>query len=93
MAALEQATIQSRAAEALALDRYRGGLEGFITVLDSQRRTFEAESAWIAGRRERLDNRVDLYLALGGGFDPEPIYQPPAETASSLNDTSSESDR
>ena len=45
-------------------------------MLESQRRTFEAESAWIAGRRERLDNRVDLYLALGGGFDPEPIYEP-----------------
>jgi NodT family efflux transporter outer membrane factor (OMF) lipoprotein len=71
---LEQAASQSRAAERLAMDRYRSGLEAYITVLDSQRRTFEAESAWIAGRRERLDNRVDLYLALGGGFDSTPIY-------------------
>ena len=71
---LSEATIQSRAAERLALDRYRNGLEGYITVLESQRRTFDAESAWITGRRERLDNRVDLYLALGGGFDPTPIY-------------------
>ncbi|NKB89660.1 MAG: efflux transporter outer membrane subunit [Acidobacteria bacterium] len=71
---LEQATVQSQAAERLAMDRYRNGLENFITVLESQRRTFDAESAWIAGRRERLDNRVDLYLALGGGFDPTPIY-------------------
>jgi len=93
VAALEQATIQSRAAEELALDRYRNGLEGFITVLDSQRRTFEAESAWIAGRRERLDNRVDLYLALGGGFDPEPIYEPAADTAPPMTDPPSESDR
>ncbi len=93
VSALEQATVQSRAAEALALDRYRNGLERFITVLDSQRRTFEAESAWIAGRRERLDNRVDLYLALGGGFDPGPIYQPAASTAPPMTDTSSESDQ
>jgi len=93
VSALEQATIQSRAAETLALDRYRNGLEGFITVLDSQRRTFDAESAWIAGRRERLDNRVDLYLALGGGFDPEPIYEPATDIAPPMNDTPSESDQ
>jgi NodT family efflux transporter outer membrane factor (OMF) lipoprotein len=73
--ALEASTTQSRAAEDLALDRYRNGLENFVTILESQRRTFEAESAWIAGRRQRLDNRVDLYLALGGGFDPTLVYE------------------
>jgi len=93
VAALEQATTQSRAAQELALERYRNGLEVFITVLDSQRRTFEAESAWIAGRRERLDNRVDLYLALGGGFNPEPIYEPVTDATPPINDTPSESDR
>lgn len=73
--ALQEAAEQARAAEQLALDRYRSGLEGYVTVLEAQRRTFEAESAWIAGRRERLDNRIDLYLALGGGFDDAAIYQ------------------
>lgn len=91
--ALQQATIQSRAAEELALDRYRNGLDGFITVLDSQRRTFDSESAWIAGRRERLDNRVDLYLALGGGFDARPIYEPLVETSPSETGTHPESDQ
>lgn len=93
VSALEKATEQSRAATKLAFDRYRNGLEGYITVLDSQRRTFEAESAWIAGRRERLDNRVDLYLALGGGFNPEPIYEPKREPAAPMIDTPAESDR
>lgn len=93
VSALEKATEQSRAATELAFDRYRNGLEGYITVLDSQRRTFEAESAWIAGRRERLDNRVDLYLALGGGFNPEPIYEPKREPAPPMTDTATESDR
>ena len=93
VSALEKATEQSRAATKLAFDRYRNGLEGYITVLDSQRRTFEAESAWIAGRRERLDNRVDLYLALGGGFNPEPIYEPKREPAPPMTDTATESDR
>lgn len=67
--ALFDAAEQSRAAERLADDRYRTGLEDYITVLESQRRSFEAESSLISIRRLRLDNRVDLYLSLGGGFD------------------------
>ena len=60
---------QSRAAERLADDRYRAGLEGFVTVLEAQRRAFQADSEWIAARQLRLSNRVDLFLALGGGFE------------------------
>ncbi len=62
---------QSRAAEALADDRYRSGLDDYITVLESQRLALQAEGDLIAARRQRLENRVDLYLALGGGFDQE----------------------
>lgn len=72
--ALAEASGQSAAAERLADDRYRSGLEGYVTVLESQRRSFDAESALISVRRVRLDNRVDLYLSLGGGFDR---YQDP----------------
>ena len=60
---------QSRAAETLADDRYRTGLGDFIAVLESQRLALQAEGDLIAARRQRLENRVDLYLALGGGFD------------------------
>ena len=60
---------QARAAERLADERYRTGLDSYITVLDSQRSAFQAESELIAARRLRLENRVDLYLALGGGFE------------------------
>jgi NodT family efflux transporter outer membrane factor (OMF) lipoprotein len=67
--ALAEASGQSTAAERLADDRYRSGLEGYVTVLESQRRSFDAESALISVRRVRLDNRVDLFLSLGGGFD------------------------
>ncbi len=72
--ALAEALGQSTAAERLADDRYRSGLEDYVTVLESQRRSFDAESALISVRRVRLDNRVDLYLSLGGGFDR---YQDP----------------
>ena len=67
---------QSRAAEAIADERYRSGLDDYITVLESQRLALQAEGDLIAARRLRLENRVDLYLALGGGFDPAP--DPPA---------------
>ena len=70
---LTDAAQQSRAAERLAEDRYRRGLSDYITVLESQRRALNAESERIDARRVRLENRVDLYLALGGGFDRSEI--------------------
>ncbi|HJN43324.1 MAG: transporter [Acidobacteria bacterium] len=77
---LETSVEQSRAAEDLAEDRYRTGLDDYITVLESQRLALQAEGDLIAARRQRLENRVDLYLALGGGFDelaaPVTVSQP-----------------
>ena len=67
--ALVASAKQSKAAEKLADERYRFGLENYVTVLESQRRSFNAEDALIAVRHLRVENRVDLYLALGGGFD------------------------
>ncbi len=87
---LEAAAEQSGAAERLANERYRNGLEGYVTVLEAQRRTFDAESALLAARRQRLDNRVDLYLALGGGFHVDRTY---AETTTTSTETDSESQR
>lgn len=67
----------------LALEAYRRSLEEFelgtgdtLTVLSAQQRLFTSRAQWLTVRRERLDNRVDLYLALGGSFRP-PL--PPAE--------------
>lgn len=70
---LASASHQARAAENLAQDRYDSGLELFITVLDSRRSALNADSQLLSARRERLDNRVDLHLALGGGFQVEEI--------------------
>jgi NodT family efflux transporter outer membrane factor (OMF) lipoprotein len=72
---LAEASAQSSAALRLARLRYQTGLDNFITVLESQRRALEAETALVSVRRERLDNRVNLHLALGGGF---PTEVPPA---------------
>lgn len=68
-AALREAAEQAREAERLAESRYRQGLEGIVTLLEARRRAFTAESSRLRVARERLENRVDLHLALGGGFD------------------------
>ncbi len=67
--ATEEAVRQSLAAQDLAEERYRLGLADIITVLSAQRAAYNSESQLLALRRARLDNRVDLHLALGGGFD------------------------
>jgi NodT family efflux transporter outer membrane factor (OMF) lipoprotein len=66
--ALRTATEQSLAARDLADDRYARGLSDLIEVLEAQRRAFLSQSQLIGVQRARLDNRVDLYLALGGDF-------------------------
>ena len=66
--ALTRSTSQLAAALRLARDRYTRGVGDYLTVLESQSREFVARSALLAVRRERLTNRVDLFLALGGGF-------------------------
>ena len=54
----------------LSQDRYRQGIGDLLSVLEAQRRALNAESELIAVRSARLQTRVDLHLALGGGFDP-----------------------
>lgn len=68
-AALLEAATQATAARELAESRYNSGLSDVITMLDAQRRAFESQGQYLAVRRQRLDARVDLYLALGGGFE------------------------
>lgn len=65
---LAEALKQSRASLRLAEERYASGLEMILTVLTSQAAVFDAESSLMAVRRQILDNRIDLHLALGGGF-------------------------
>ena len=73
--ALKQAVEESIAAEELAFNQYQSGLLDFITVLESQRRSFGAQSTEIEVRNQRLQNRVNLYLALGGAFLEEQVNE------------------
>lgn len=63
---ISNSATQAVASLDLAQNRYTSGLERFVTVLEAQRRSLEAESQLLSVRRQRLDSRVDLHLALGG---------------------------
>lgn len=65
--AANAAAEESTGARELAEERYERGLVDIITVLESQRRAFNSLSARIAVRNQLLQNRLILFLALGGG--------------------------
>ena len=67
------ASQQLVAAVELAEDRYRNGVGDYLTVLESQTRALQAQTGTIDARRQLLDNRVNLHLALGGGFAVETL--------------------
>ena len=71
------ATAAREAGEArrLAAERYGKGLADLITVLEAQRSAFEAESQLLVVRRQRLQARLDLHLALGGGWSDKMITE------------------
>jgi len=76
---LAESLKQSRASLRLAEERYNSGLEIILTVLTSQAAVFDAESNLAAVRRQILDNRINLHLALGGGFGSEHHASTPSE--------------
>ena len=66
---LAESAHQLIAAEKLAGDRYRFGVGTYLELLESQTRSFITQSELLTVRRQRLENRVNLHLALGGGFE------------------------
>ena len=56
------------AALTLAFAQYQRGLVPYTTALEAQRRAFDIQSGVIELRNQLLQNRITLYLALGGNF-------------------------
>lgn len=52
----------------LSLQQYGRGLVDYTTVLEAQRRAFDAQTAVITLHSQVIANRIDLYRALGGDF-------------------------
>jgi multidrug efflux system outer membrane protein len=57
-----------RASTNLSTERYRGGQESYLPVLDAQRNLFEGELELAQLREQELAAIVQLYRALGGGW-------------------------
>ncbi len=66
--ALLLAQANAAAALDLALEQYQRGLVTYTTVLESQRRAFDATTTVVRLRNQRLQNRIALHLAVGGEF-------------------------
>ena len=64
-----EAEKNSRAALQLALDQYQRGLVSYTTVLESQRQAFDAAATVVQLKNQRLQNRLRLYVSLGGDFE------------------------
>jgi multidrug efflux system outer membrane protein len=69
--AQQQQVVALQSALKLAELRYRGGLANYLDVLVARRNLFEAELALTSTRRLLLASTVQLYKALGGGWNPE----------------------
>ena len=59
------------ASSALSKTRYEGGVTTYLEVLDADRSQFEAEIELARARLVEMESILDLYRALGGGWEPE----------------------
>jgi len=69
----------------LAERRYRIGVDSNLTFLDAQRQLFSAQQALITDRLAQLTSAVNLYKALGGGWNEQTArVEPQKEEAPKL---------
>lgn len=66
--ALSEAVKHAQANQQMAVYAYRHGFTTILTLLDSFRGTLMAQSAHLTVKRRLLNNRIGLYLALGGAI-------------------------
>lgn len=69
--ALALATAANRERLRLSELRYRGGVASYFEVLDSSRQLFQTELQLVQALRLQYNSGIDLYRALGGGYDPQ----------------------
>ena len=75
---LVAAVRQNNDALSLETTRYRIGSNDMRSVLQQQQALYSSRSALLRVQAEQHVNRVNLYLALGGGFGAGPALTPPA---------------
>lgn len=70
--ALGTAVAETRTAYKLSREQYEAGAIDFEALLQSQRGLLQAEDSLAQTRLERLSAAIDLYKALGGGWEESP---------------------
>lgn len=60
----------------IAERRYRTGVDSYLTLLDAQRQLFTAQQQLIGDRLSQLISEVELFKALGGGWQAEATATP-----------------
>ena len=55
----------------LARSQYRAGLTDFQTLLDAERQLLSARDGLASAKADEANAIVQIYLALGGGWDPQ----------------------
>ncbi len=66
----EKALGELREAYRIANIRYKSGQIDIVSLLQAQRSMLASESLLVSTRLQRLNNRIDLYLALGESYGP-----------------------
>ncbi|MGU2527985.1 multidrug transporter, partial [Pseudomonas aeruginosa] len=51
------------------------GVDNYLTLLDAQRSLFTAQQQLITDRLNQLTSEVNLYKALGGGWNQQTVTQ------------------
>lgn len=76
-AALQASEASAKKALQISEYRYKSGYSAYLEVLDSQRIHNDAALAVIRSRQNRLVATVDLFKALGGGWEPASLRRSP----------------
>ena len=58
--------------------RYEGGVSSYLEVLDTDRELFQAQLDLVQAKRDESSSVIQLYKALGGGWQTDPSAMVPA---------------
>jgi len=76
-----EAQENAKIAATLSFEQYQSGLVSYTTVLDAQKRSFDAQTTLIKIKSQLITNRINLHLALGGDFSTPSLASSPAPKA------------
>jgi multidrug efflux system outer membrane protein len=89
--ALQRQVVAAQSTVRLAQLRYDGGVTSYLEVLDSERTLFDSQLSESQALQQQLVSIVQLYKALGGGWQiPEPEAQAAAADTTSNDESSNE---